>query len=68
MRYPKEKRTYCPKCKTYTDHSVSLYKKGKDSKMAQGTGVIAERNKVMVVSLSQYRKDFLKLPKSSPSN
>jgi len=36
MRYPKEKRTYCPKCKTYTEHTVSLYKKGKDRKMAQG--------------------------------
>ena len=36
MRYPKEKRTYCPKCKTYTEHSVSLYKKGKDRKMAEG--------------------------------
>jgi len=36
MRYPKEKRVYCPKCRTYTVHSVSLYKKGKDRKMAAG--------------------------------
>lgn len=36
MRYPKEKRIYCPKCRTYTEHTVSLYKKGKDSTTVAG--------------------------------
>jgi large subunit ribosomal protein L44e len=27
---------YCPKCKVYTPHAVSAYKKGKDRSMAQG--------------------------------
>jgi large subunit ribosomal protein L44e len=36
MKVPKEMRTYCPKCKTHTDHQVSIYKKGKDRAMAVG--------------------------------
>ncbi len=36
MRYPKEKRTYCPRCRNYTEHSVSLYKKGKDKTTMAG--------------------------------
>ncbi|MGQ4870850.1 MAG: 50S ribosomal protein L44e [Candidatus Thorarchaeota archaeon] len=27
---------YCPRCRTYTEHAVSVYKKGKDRSMAQG--------------------------------
>ncbi|MEM2129422.1 MAG: 50S ribosomal protein L44e, partial [Candidatus Bathyarchaeia archaeon] len=29
MNVPKEISTYCPKCKTHTSHSVSLYKEGR---------------------------------------
>jgi large subunit ribosomal protein L44e len=29
MKFPRSIRTYCPKCNTHTDHSVSLYKAGK---------------------------------------
>jgi large subunit ribosomal protein L44e len=29
MKVPREQRTYCPKCKTHTEHVVSLYKAGK---------------------------------------
>jgi len=36
MKVPKEMRVYCPKCKTHTDHQVSIYKKGKDRAMAVG--------------------------------
>lgn len=36
MRVPKEMKTYCPKCKSHTDHQVSIYKKGKDRAMAVG--------------------------------
>jgi large subunit ribosomal protein L44e len=35
MKMPKTKNIYCPKCKTHTPHRVSIYKKGKDRKMAQ---------------------------------
>ncbi len=36
MKVPKEVHTYCPKCKSHTEHLVTLYKKGKDRAMAIG--------------------------------
>jgi len=33
---PKTRKTYCAKCKTHTVHKISQYKKGKESKQAQG--------------------------------
>jgi len=36
MKAPKLIRTYCPRCKRHTEHSVSLYKKGKERKDAIG--------------------------------
>ncbi len=36
MKMPKTKRMYCPKCQHHTDHKVTLYKKGRERKMAQG--------------------------------
>nr|MCG2909474.1 50S ribosomal protein L44e [Stygiolobus sp.] len=36
MKVPKVITTYCPKCKTHTEHSVSLYKGGKRRTLAEG--------------------------------
>ncbi len=36
MKFPKEVRTYCPRCKAYTAHQVSLYKPGRRRTLAQG--------------------------------
>ena len=36
MKVPKQIRTYCPRCNTYTVHSVSLYKKGPERELSQG--------------------------------
>lgn len=36
MKVPKVIRTYCPKCKTHTEHSVSIYKHGRRRALAQG--------------------------------
>jgi large subunit ribosomal protein L44e len=36
MKAPKELRTYCPRCKGHTVHSVSLYKKGRERAMSWG--------------------------------
>ena len=33
---PKTRKTYCSKCLTHTVHKISQYKKGKESKQAQG--------------------------------
>ena len=37
MNYPKEVRTYCPKCKKHTAHKVKLASKGRARSMAWGT-------------------------------
>ncbi|MHA1507046.1 MAG: hypothetical protein ACTSR0_07745 [Candidatus Asgardarchaeia archaeon] len=29
-------KTYCPRCNAHTEHTVSLYKKGKDSPLTAG--------------------------------
>ncbi|MHA1896768.1 MAG: 50S ribosomal protein L44e [Promethearchaeota archaeon] len=36
MKMPKKIRTYCPKCNKHQVFTVSIYKKGKDRKMAEG--------------------------------
>ncbi|MDH5769901.1 MAG: 50S ribosomal protein L44e [Candidatus Bathyarchaeota archaeon] len=37
MKTPKVIMTYCPRCKKHTEHGVTLYKKGKDRVLAEGT-------------------------------
>ena len=37
---PKTRKTYCSKCRTHTVHKITQYKKGKESKAAQGGGVM----------------------------
>ncbi len=36
MKIPDKINTYCPKCRQYTEHSVSLLKTGRRRKMAAG--------------------------------
>ncbi|ALU11542.1 50S ribosomal protein L44 [Ignicoccus islandicus DSM 13165] len=36
MKVPKEINRYCPRCKTHTPHSVTVYKHGKRRALAQG--------------------------------
>jgi large subunit ribosomal protein L44e len=36
MRVPSVMRVHCPRCKTHTEHSVSLYKKGRERVLSQG--------------------------------
>lgn len=36
MKVPKQIRTYCPKCRNYTIHTVMLYKPGKRRTLAAG--------------------------------
>ena len=44
MKVPKTLTTYCPKCKKHTEHSISLYKKGRDSSLAEGNRRYARKN------------------------
>ncbi|PLJ76764.1 50S ribosomal protein L44e [Infirmifilum sp. NZ] len=36
MKVPNVIRTYCPRCKTHTEHEVTLYKAGKRRTLAEG--------------------------------
>jgi len=45
LKYPKVVNTFCPKCKKHTDHTVSLYKKGKERTMSRGARKHAEEKK-----------------------
>src|SRR2546427_13018281 len=45
MRIPKEIRTYCPKDKKHTVHSVSIYKKGKERASSWGARRQAKRKR-----------------------
>lgn len=45
MKVPKEIRTFCPRCKKHTAHTVSLYKQGKARASALGARRHAEDKK-----------------------
>ncbi|MBC8223818.1 50S ribosomal protein L44e [Candidatus Bathyarchaeota archaeon] len=45
MKIPQSMRTFCPRCKTHTDHAVSLYKAGKRRGAKKGERHQAERKK-----------------------
>ena len=45
MKIPRRQRTYCPKCRTHTEHAVSLYKAGRRKAAKQGERRQAERKK-----------------------
>lgn len=36
MKAPKIINTYCPKCNAKTEHTVSIYRKGKESSLRRG--------------------------------
>ena len=38
MKFPKNKRIYCPKCGTHTVHKVSIYKKAKEATKDRSIG------------------------------
>ena len=45
MKMVKVIRTYCPTCKKHTEHTVTLYKKGKDRALAEGNRRYARKQK-----------------------
>ena len=45
MKVPQNMRTFCPRCKTHTDHAVSLYKAGKRRGAKRGERHQARRKK-----------------------
>ena len=45
MNLPKEKRAYCPKCKSHQTMKISIYKAGKRRGTARGERRHAERKR-----------------------
>jgi large subunit ribosomal protein L44e len=63
MKVPKAINTYCPKCKTHTEHSVSLYKSGKRRTLAEGQRRYDRKNQGYGSKRKPEQKRFAKVTK-----
>ncbi len=63
MKLPSILKTYCPYCRTHTEHDVKLEKKGKASSMRRGTRKYNEVKKGYVGSPRTPKKDVYKTGK-----
>jgi len=63
VKIPKEVNTYCPRCKTHTLHSVTLYKAGKRRALAQGERRYARKKKGYGSKRKPEQKRFAKVTK-----
>ncbi len=58
-------RKYCPRCNTHTEHTVSIYKKGKDRKLAEGNRRITRKKKGYGSFPAAIQKRFSKTTKKT---
>ncbi|NPA05518.1 MAG: 50S ribosomal protein L44e [Crenarchaeota archaeon] len=63
MRIPKVIVTYCPRCKTHTKHSVSIYSHGKRRSLAAGERRYRAKQKGYGSSRKPKQKRFAKVTK-----
>ncbi|MEM2109893.1 MAG: 50S ribosomal protein L44e [Candidatus Odinarchaeota archaeon] len=63
MRMVKTVNTYCPKCKTHTEHTVALYKKGRDSPLSEGARRYARKKAGYGSQPKPIQKKFAKTTK-----
>lgn len=63
MRIPKRIRTYCPRCKTHTVHTVVIYKHGKRRSMSQGERRYRAKQKGYGSKRKPEQKRFAKVTK-----
>jgi large subunit ribosomal protein L44e len=63
MRFPKEVRVYCPRCKAYTPHQVTTYKPGKRRTLAQGQRRYLRKQKGYGSKRKPEQKEFAKTTK-----
>jgi len=45
LKFPKTTNKYCPHCKAHKEHSVSLYKKGKERALNHGRRRVERKKK-----------------------
>ncbi len=63
MRFPKTANVYCPRCDTYTEHSVTMYHHGKRRTLAEGQRRYERKLKGYGSSRKPKQKRFAKLTK-----
>jgi len=63
VRIPKRIRTYCPRCKTHTVHTVVIYKHGKRRSMSQGERRYRAKQKGYGSKRKPEQKRFAKVTK-----
>jgi len=62
-RYPKVITTYCPRCKTHTEHSVTIYKHGKRRSLSEGERRYARKKRGYGSKRKPEQKRFAKTTK-----
>lgn len=63
MRFPKEIRSYCPRCRACTKHQVSVYKAGKRRTLAAGQRRYLRKQKGYGSKRKPEQKEFAKVTK-----
>jgi large subunit ribosomal protein L44e len=63
VKVPKVIRTYCPRCKTHTEHSVSIYKHGRRRVLAEGERRYRRKQKGYGSKRKPEQKRFAKVTK-----
>ncbi|MEM2637392.1 MAG: 50S ribosomal protein L44e [Candidatus Korarchaeota archaeon] len=63
MKIPALLNKYCAHCRTYTPHTVKIYKKGSDSPLAQGARRYARKKKGYGSSPKPIQKKKVKVVK-----
>ena len=63
LKVPKVIRTYCPRCRKHTEHSVTLYKPGKRRTLAQGQRRYLRKQKGYGSKRKPEQKRFAKITK-----
>jgi large subunit ribosomal protein L44e len=63
MKAPKTTKSYCARCKTHTEHTMSLYKKGRERAMAAGLRRYKRKKAGYGSQPKQIQKRFSKVTK-----
>jgi len=63
LKIPKVIVTYCPRCRTHTEHSVTIYKHGKRRSLAEGERRYARKKKGYGSKRKPEQKRFAKVTK-----
>ncbi|MCS7107840.1 MAG: 50S ribosomal protein L44e [Sulfolobales archaeon] len=63
MRIPKKLNSYCPRCKTHREHSITIYKHGKRRSLAEGERRYARKQEGYGSKRKPEQKRFAKVTK-----